>query len=86
MGSRTFKLITVLFFIHLTREVNSWVKSLHNFCRPVMDMEKGTFLDHFIYQKPALISPTAHAGFRKGIRPYTNTLLDKLITVLFHST
>ena len=27
-------------FIHLTREVNSWVKSLHNFCRPVMDMEK----------------------------------------------
>ena len=27
-------------FIHLTREVNSWVKSLHDFCRPVMDMEK----------------------------------------------
>ena len=27
-------------FIHLTREVNSWVKSLMDFCRPVMDMEK----------------------------------------------
>ena len=28
-------------FIHLTREVNSWIKSLHDFCRPVMDMEKA---------------------------------------------
>ena len=37
--------------------------------------EKGTFLDHFIYQKPALISPTAHAGFRKGIRPYTKYIV-----------
>ena len=97
-------------FIHLTREVNSWVKSLHDFCRPVMDMEKvrvsiniigydgsydmvhiisickhltcwlkihtkGTFLDHFIYQKPALISPTSHAGYRKGIRPYTKYIV-----------
>ena len=37
--------------------------------------EKGTFLDHFIYQKPTLISPTAHAGFRKGIRPYTKYIV-----------
>ena len=37
--------------------------------------KKGTFLDHFIYQKPALISPTAHAGFRKGIRPYTKYIV-----------
>ena len=32
-------------------------------------------MDHFIYQKPALISPTAHIGLRNGIRPYTKYIV-----------
>ena len=35
-------------FIHLTREVNSWVKSLINFCRPVMDIEKVRVRQSFV--------------------------------------
>ena len=32
-------------------------------------------MDHYIYQKPAVISPTAHVGLRKGIRPYTKYIV-----------
>ena len=54
-------------FIHLTRDFDSWKKSLQAFVGTLADMPKGSRLDHHHYASP-MISPTAHFALTTCMR------------------